>query len=179
MVFDSSLLMVRGLVSIAAGVLAFVWPGLTIAALVMLFGIYSLIDGVTNLFLGVKKRSAASSSSWHMVVQGIVGVVAGVLTLIWPGVTAVVLLTLIGIWAIVTGAFEIFAAMKLRQEITGEWLLALSGALSVVFGLLLILAPGLGAIGLAWCLASYAIASGIVLIALGLRLRTRHGLSHA
>jgi uncharacterized membrane protein HdeD (DUF308 family) len=179
MVFDSSLLVVRGIIGVLAGVLAFFWPGLTIAALVILFGFYSLIDGVMNVFLGIRKEPVTDQRSWLMIGQGIVGIVAGVLTFVWPGVTALILLSLIGIWAIVTGAFEIFAAIKLRQQITGEWLLALSGALSIAFGLLLFVSPGLGAIGLAWGIAAYAVASGVVLIALGLRLRAHPALSRA
>src|SRR5262245_24270122 len=179
MVFDSSILLVRGIIGVLAGVLAFLWPGLTIAVLVILFGFYSLIDGVMNLFLGVRKEPVTGDRSWFMVGQGIVGIVAGVLTFIWPGVTTLILLGLIGVWAVITGALEIFAAIKLRQQITGEWLLALSGALWIAFGLLLFVSPGLGAIGLAWGIAAYAVASGVVLIALGLRLRTHRVLRHA
>lgn len=179
MMFDSSLLLVRGLISITVGVLAFIWPGLTIAALVILFGVYSLIDGVTNVFLGVKAHPLTNRRSWLTILSGIIGIVIGVMTFAWPGITVLVLLMLIGAWAMVTGAFEIFAGIKLRKEITGEWLLILSGALSVIFGLLLFVSPGLGAVGLAWGLAAYAIASGAVLVALAVRRKTHHALSHA
>ena len=179
MVFDSSLLLVRGLIGITVGVLGFIWPGLTIAALVILFGIYSLIDGVTNVVLGLKTHPVTNRRSWLMLLQGIVGIFVGVLTFAWPGITVLVLLLMIGAWAMVTGIFEIFAAIKLRKEIAGEWLLMLSGALSFAFGLLLFISPGLGAVGLAWGLAAYAVASGAVLVALAVRRKTHHALSHA
>jgi uncharacterized membrane protein HdeD (DUF308 family) len=177
MVFDSSLLMIRGLIGVTAGVLAFMWPGVTIAALVILFGFYALIDGITNVFIGVKKQTGTNKRSWLTIVQGLIGIVAGVLTFVWPGITALALLLLIGAWAMVTGIFEIVAAIRLRKEIRGEWLLVLSGALSIIFGVLLFIAPGLGAIGLAWGLGAYAAASGAVLVALGVRLRTHHTLN--
>lgn len=179
MLFDSSLLLVRGLIGVTAGVLAFLWPGLTIAALVILFGFYALIDGVTNLFIGVKQQPGTTKRSWATVIQGIVGILAGVLTFVWPGITALALLLVIGAWAIVTGIFEIAAAIKLRKEIRGEWLLVLSGALSIAFGVILFIAPGLGAIGLAWGLGAYTAATGALLVALGVRLRTHRTLSPA
>jgi len=179
MVFDSSLLMARGLIGVTAGVLTFLWPGLTIAALVILFGLYALIDGITNVFIGVKTQPATNKRSWITIIQGIVGITAGVLTFVWPGITALALLLLVGAWAMVTGVFQIVAAIKLRKEIRGEWLLAMSGVLSIVFGVLLFISPGLGAIGIAWALAAYAIASGAVLVALGVRLRTHQTLSPA
>lgn len=179
MVLDPSLLVIRGLIGITAGVLAFIWPQLTIAALVILFGFYALVDGATNLFLGIKRPHATGQRSWVTILQGIAGIVAGVLTFVWPGITALALLLLIGAWAIVTGIFEIAAAINLRKEITGEWLLVLSGVLSIVFGMILFISPGLGAIGLAWGLGAYAVASGAILVALGVRLRTHQTLSPA
>src|SRR5258706_3409248 len=107
----SSLLIIRGILGVVVGVLAFVWPGITIAALVILFGAYAVIDGVTNVLLGATRT--AHGRSWAQVVQGIVGIVAGVLTFIWPAITALVLIMFIAAWAIVTGIFEIFAALRL------------------------------------------------------------------
>jgi uncharacterized membrane protein HdeD (DUF308 family) len=168
---DSSLLIVRGVVSVGIGIVAFMFPGVTIAALAVIFGIYAVIDGVTNLMMGFTRR-AAYRSPWLHVLQGVAGIGAGVLTLIWPGVTVLVLILFIGAWAIVTGAFEVAAAIKLRKEIHGEWLLALSGALSIAFGILVVLFPLAGAVGISWLLGTYAMAGGIVLIALGVRLRS-------
>jgi uncharacterized membrane protein HdeD (DUF308 family) len=166
------LLIVRGIVGIVFGLVAFAWPGITIAALVVIFGLYAVIDGVTNLILGLTRRPG-HERSWATAIQGIVGIVAGVLAFIWPGVTALALVIVIGAWAIVTGLFEIAAAIKLRKEITGEWMLALSGLLSVAFGVLVFAFPGAGAVGIAWVLGAYAMAGGIILIALGVRLRSK------
>jgi uncharacterized membrane protein HdeD (DUF308 family) len=167
----ASLLVIRGIVGLVFGLIAFAWPGITIAALVVIFGFYAIIDGVTNLILGLS-RTATHGRSWATAVQGIIGIAAGVLTFLWPGVTAIALVFFIGAWAIVTGAFEIAAAIRLRKAIQGEWLLALSGVLSMAFGILVFLFPFAGAVGIAWVLGAYAIAGGIVLIMLGVRLRS-------
>jgi uncharacterized membrane protein HdeD (DUF308 family) len=168
----STLLIVRGIVGVVFGLVAFAWPGVTIAALVVIFGAYAIVDGVTNLMLGFTRR-AGQRRPWAHAVQGIVGIAAGVLTFLWPVVTAIVLVLFIGAWAIVTGIFEIVAAIRLRREIHGEWMLALSGLLSVAFGVLVFAFPGAGAVGIAWVLGAYAMAAGVILIALGVRLRAR------
>ena len=166
------LLIVRGIVGVVFGLVAFAWPGITIAGLVVIFGAYTIIDGITTMILGLSRR-AEYGRSWPAAIQGIVGIVVGVLTFIWPGLTALALVIFIGAWAIVTGVFEIAAAIKLRREITGEWMLALSGLLSLVFGVLVFAFPGAGAVGIAWVLGAYAMAGGVVLIALGVRLRSK------
>jgi uncharacterized membrane protein HdeD (DUF308 family) len=170
-------LLIRGIVGLVIGILAVAWPGITIAVLVGIFGLYAVIDGVTNLVLGVS-HDRSRGRSWAQVLQGIVGIVAGVLAFIWPGITALWLVLFIGAWAIVTGALEIVAAVRLRKLIKGEWLLALSGVMSVLFGILVFAFPGAGAVGIAWVLGIYAAAAGLVLIALGMRLRTTPLLAH-
>jgi uncharacterized membrane protein HdeD (DUF308 family) len=167
----SSLLIVRGIVGVVIGIVAFVFPGVTIAALVVIFGIYAVIDGVTNLMIGLTRR-AGQGSRWLHALQGVVGIGAGVLTFIWPGVTALVLIFFIGSWAIVTGVLEVAAAIKLRKEIHGEWLLALNGIVSIAFGFLVLVFPFAGAVGISWVLGSYAMVGGVILIALGVRLRS-------
>jgi len=167
----SALLLIRGILGILVGVVAFAWPGVTIAVLVGIFGVYAVIDGITNLVLGLS-RTPTHKRSWAQVLQGIVGVAAGVMTFLWPAVTAFVLVILIGAWALITGVFEIAAAIRLRKEITGEWLLALSGVLSIIFGILVFAFPGAGAVGISWVLGAYALAAGMVLVALGIRLRS-------
>jgi len=167
----SSVLLIRGIVGIVAGILAMLWPSLTIAFLVMLFGAYAFIDGVTNVIVGAR-RVPGRDRSWASIFQGLVGIAAGILAFIWPNITALALLLWIAAWAVVTGVFEIAAAIRLRREIRGEWLLALSGVLSIIFGVVLFAFPALGAIGLAWALGAYAAASGAVLVALAIRLRT-------
>jgi uncharacterized membrane protein HdeD (DUF308 family) len=168
---ESTFLIVRGTLGIVIGILAFLWPGLTIAVVVGIFALYALIDGITNLMLGLT-RSPRQERSWPMALQGLVGIAAGILTLIWPGITALALVLCIAAWAAVTGILEIAAAIRLRRVITGEWLLMLSGILSVVFGALVFAFPLAGAVSIAWILGAYAFASGVVLVALGVRLRS-------
>jgi uncharacterized membrane protein HdeD (DUF308 family) len=167
----SAILIIRGIVGVAVGVLAVVWPAITIAALVVIFGAYALVDGMTNVVLGRSRRSP-QGRSWAHVLQGVVGIMAGVLTFLWPAVTALALVIFIGAWAIMTGVLEIVAAIRLRRVIAGEWMLALSGLLSLVFGILVFAFPGAGAIGIAWVFGCYAAAAGLMLIVLGVRLRT-------
>jgi uncharacterized membrane protein HdeD (DUF308 family) len=165
----SSVLIVRGIVSVVIGLVAFLWPGITIAALVVIFGAYAIIDGITNLVLGFSRTGARGR--WAHVLQGVVGIVVGVLTFVWPTITALVLILFIGAWAIVTGIFEIAAAISLRRVITGEWMLVLSGIVSILFGILVFAFPLAGAVGISWILGVYAMTAGIILISLGVRLR--------
>lgn len=163
----------RGAIAIIFGVLALFWPGITVAVLVIMFGAYALVDGIFALvsaFSGKNKESRGL-----MALIGVVGILFGLATLIWPGITAIALVFLIGAWAVVTGITEIVAAIRLRKEIKGEWLLIASGVISVVFGLLLWLAPGSGAIALAWLIGIYAIIFGVMLVALGFRLHKMDG----
>jgi uncharacterized membrane protein HdeD (DUF308 family) len=165
-----SLLIIRGIVGVIFGVVAFIWPGITIAALVVIFGAYAIVDGFMNIVMGLS-RTPVHRRSWVTTLQGIVGVIAGVLTFAWPAITALALVFFIGAWALVTGALEIGTAISLRKTIQGEWLLILSGLMSIVFGALVFAFPGAGAVGIAWVLGAYALAGGLVLIGLGARLR--------
>ena len=167
-----SFMLIRGIVSIVIGILAIAWPGMTIAVLVGIFGAYAIIDGITNLFIGFS-RARAEDRSWVHVVQGLVGIGAGVLAFVWPGITALALVFFIAAWAVVTGVFEIVAAIRLRRVIKGEWLLALSGALSVALGVLVFAFPGAGIVGIAFVLGTYAVATGLILVMLGMRLQSR------
>src|SRR5258706_1056728 len=126
----STFLIVRGIVGIIVGVLAFLWPGLTIAVLVGVFALYAVIDGITNLILGVA-RSGRHGRQWALIVEGVFGIAAGVLTFMWPGITALALVWFIAAWAVVTGVFEIVAAIRLRRVMTGEWLLTLHAVPSI------------------------------------------------
>jgi uncharacterized membrane protein HdeD (DUF308 family) len=116
-------------------------------------------------------RSRRQSRSWPLLVQGILGIAIAVMTFMWPGITALVLIALIAAWAVVTGVFEVIAAIRLRHVLTREWLLALSGILSILFGVLVFAFPAAGAVGIAWILGSYAAAAGIILVILGVRMR--------
>jgi uncharacterized membrane protein HdeD (DUF308 family) len=168
----TSLLLIRGILGVAIGVIAIVWPGITLAVLVGIFAVYAILDGITNLFVGMRK-SPQGGRSWAQIVQGLVGVAAGIMTVLWPAITALALVWFIAAWAVVTGALEIAAAIRLRRVITGEWMLVLSGILSVVFGILVFAFPAAGAVGISWILGIYAAAAGFVLIALAMRLRTQ------
>jgi uncharacterized membrane protein HdeD (DUF308 family) len=160
----------RGVAAIIFGVLAFVWPDVTVTALVLLFGAYAFWDGVFAIVSAFRRRTR-TDQWWWTLLEGIVGVGIGLATFFWPGVTAVVLLAFIAAWAIITGIFEIMAAIRLRKEINDEWLLFLSGVLSVLFGLLLVFQPGAGALALIWVIGAYAIAFGVLLIVFAFRLR--------
>jgi uncharacterized membrane protein HdeD (DUF308 family) len=164
------LLLLRGIAAILFGILAFIWPGLTLVTLVLLYGAFALVDGVISL-IAAFTGSAKPVPTWWLVVVGLLGIAAGIVTFAWPGITAVLLVLFIGAWALVHGIFEIIGAIQLRKEIDNEWMLILGGLLSVVFGLIVLFAPGAGALGLIWAIAAYSIVFGILFIALALRLR--------
>jgi uncharacterized membrane protein HdeD (DUF308 family) len=159
----------RGLAGILFGIITFLAPGISLAALVLLFGAYAFADGVLAIVSAVRRRG--TDRWWLLLLEGLVGIAAGILTILWPGITALALLYVIAAWALVTGAFEIAAAIRLRKAISGEWLLALSGVLSIALGVLLILAPGPGALALVIWIGAYAFVFGALLFALGFRLK--------
>lgn len=160
----------RGVAAIIFGVFAFAFPGVTLAVLVIFWGAYALADGVFAIVAGLRIRDNGKPL-WPLIVAGVLGILAGVVTFLWPGLTALTLILIIGLWAIAIGVFQIVAAIRLRKEIEGEWLQILSGLLSIVFGVVVVLQPGAGAVGLAWLIGAYAIAFGVLLVALAWRLR--------
>jgi uncharacterized membrane protein HdeD (DUF308 family) len=160
----------RGILAIAFGVLAFLAPGLGIAVLVGLFAAWALIDGVTGLLAGIRSRDR-DRSWWLAVLEGLAGIVAAIIALVFPVLAAEVLVIIIGAWAIVTGAFEIVSAIRLREQIQGEFWLGLAGVASILFGVVLFLFPGAGALSLVWLIGGFAIAFGAFLVVLGWRLR--------
>jgi uncharacterized membrane protein HdeD (DUF308 family) len=164
-------LVIRGIIAILFGVLTFVWPGMTLDVLVIFFGAYALIDGVLSL-IGAVKASSAHERWGALFFEGIVGLFAGVATLFWPALTLYALTVIIGAWAMVTGVFELIAAWRLRKQIAGEWMLALTGVASVIFGILMWIAPLAGALVLALWVGAYALIFGVLLVALGFRLRS-------
>ena len=161
----------RGVVAVLFGLLALIWPDITLLALVILFGAYSLVDGTFALGSAIFGENADGSSRAWLAVQGVSGVAIGLITFFWPDVTALVLLYLIAFWAIVTGVLGVIAAIRLRRELNGEWLMVLAGTLSVVFGILLAVWPAAGALTLVLFIGAYALLFGIVLIGLAFRLR--------
>jgi uncharacterized membrane protein HdeD (DUF308 family) len=164
------LIVLRGAAAVLFAMLTFFWPGASILALVLLFGAYALVDGAFAVAASLQ-RIGKQERWWALLIEGLLGIAAGIVTFLWPDITALVLVYIIGAWAILTGVFEIVAAIQLRREIEGEWLLGLSGVLSVLFGLMLLIFPGSGAIALVWLIASYAFVIGILLIILGFRMR--------
>ena len=160
----------RGVLAIAFGVVAFLSPGLGIGVLVGMFAAYAIIDGVGSLIAGVSGRGR-DRNWWLEILEGIVGVVAGVFAIVFPGIAAEALVLVIAAWAIVTGIVEIATAIRLREQIKGEGWLALAGVASILFGIVLILFPGAGALSLVWLIGSFAFVFGVFLVLLGLRLR--------
>lgn len=165
------IILLRGVATILVGLFLIWVPALSLAGLVLVFGAFAFVDGILALVTAIGKRR--QSNRWGAVVlEAAAGIGIGILTFLWPGVTLIALVYLIAAWAIITGAFELTAAVKLRKVIVGEWLLGLSGIASIVFGILIWLFPGAGAIVLTIWLGAYAIVFGVLLTILGLRLRS-------
>ena len=163
------LTVLRGVAAIIFGVLAFAWPGITLLTLVLFWGAFALIDGVLAIIAAVKGGNPMPR--WWLAIVGIAGIAAGALTFLMPGLTALVLVTFIAVWAIVLGVMEIYGAIKLRKEIEGEWFLILNGALSVVFGILILWRPMTGVLALIYIIGAYAIILGVIYVLFGLKLR--------
>jgi uncharacterized membrane protein HdeD (DUF308 family) len=160
----------RGVIALIFGVLAIALPGVTLAALILLWGVYAVADGVFAIVSGV--RAARRHQRWGvMVVEGIAGIIAGLIAIFLPAAAAFAFVFLFALWAVITGVIEIVASIRLRREIAGEWLLALAGVLSVLLGIYVAAFPELGVLGLIWTLGLYAILFGTALIALSFRLR--------
>jgi len=163
-------IVLRGLFAVLFGIFAFIWPGITLAALVLVWGVYAIADGVMALIAAYTMHEEGKPMA-SLIVVGILGIAAGIVTFLWPGMTALVLLLFIASWAVLMGIFEIAAAIRLRKHIENEWLLGLSGLVSILFGVLMFLQPGAGALAVIWLIGSFAIFFGILLIALGFRLK--------
>jgi uncharacterized membrane protein HdeD (DUF308 family) len=159
----------RGVAAVVFGVIALLWPGVTLSAFVLLFGVFALADGL--FALAAVFSGGSGRPWWALVLKAIVSIAAAGVAFLLPGITALTLLFVIAFWAIVVGLLEITVAIRLRKELQGEWLLALSGVLSVLFGALMIARPGAGALALTWMIGAYAIAFGVLLVALSFRLK--------
>jgi uncharacterized membrane protein HdeD (DUF308 family) len=164
-------LAIRGVVAILFGLLTWFIPGITLVALVFLFGAYALLDGVLNLVASFR----AAAHHWALLIEGILGIGAGIVTFLWPAMTAGVLLFVIAFWAIFTGVFEIIAGIRLRKAIANEWLFLLMGILSVLFGLFILWSPAAGALAIVIWIGAYAFVFGVLMLLLAFRLR---GQSH-
>jgi uncharacterized membrane protein HdeD (DUF308 family) len=164
-------LVVRGVIAILFGVLAFIWPGITLTALVLLFGAYVLVDGIFAIVLAIGGWQERDDR-WLLLLEGGLGVGIGIMTALAPEITSVGLLLFIAAWSLATGILRIAAAIRLRRQIEGEWWLALSGTASILFAGIVMWNPVAGALGLLRFIASFAIALGIVLIMLGVKVRS-------
>jgi uncharacterized membrane protein HdeD (DUF308 family) len=166
------LVTLEGLLAIAFGIVAWVWPGLTVETLVALFGIYAIALGIMSLAAAFD-ANREGDSPLGFVFQGVLGIATGVLVFVWPDISATALLYVIAAWAIVIGIYEVVAAIELRKLIDNEWFLAFAGIASIAFGVLAAIYPGDGAVALVWTIGVYAVVFGVSLVALGVRL---HGL---
>jgi uncharacterized membrane protein HdeD (DUF308 family) len=160
-------LALRGVFAVLFGLLTFFMPGITLVTLVLLFGAYAVLDGIFDLVSAIR----SPSHHWALIIEGVVGIVAGILTFVWPAITATVLLYLIAFWAIFTGVLEIIAGVRLRQALTDEIWLILMGVLSLLFGMFILIFPSAGALAVVLWIGAYAFLFGIMLIALAFRLR--------
>src|SRR5258705_8574140 len=156
------LLLLRGIAAIVFGVLAFAWPGVTLLTLFLFSGAFALVDGVLAIIPAI--TGGAPGPRWWLAIVGLLGIAAGLLTFLMPGLSALGLLFFIAGWAIATGVFQIIGAIHLRKELDNEWLLILGGVISVLFGIGMMLAPGAGALALVWVIGTYAVIIGGVLV---------------
>lgn len=166
--------LLRGILAIAIGVLAFVWPGITLVSLVLLFGVYAAADGILAIASAITGHTPMPR--WWLAVVGIAGLAAAFMAFTRPGLTVAVLLIVIAAWAIASGIMQIIGAIQLRKEIDNEWLLILSGLAAIVFGAILLFRPGLGTLALIFTLGTFAVIEGLLLIAFSIRLK---GHTHA
>lgn len=164
-------LLIRAVAAVIFGILAFAWPGATATVLVILFGAYALVDGIFAIIASI--RAAQAHERWAaLLAEGIIGIVIGAITFFEPRVTAFALYVTIAAWALLTGIFELVAAVRLRKEIANEWLLVLGGIASIVFGILMIVYPLAGVLTVIWLVGAYAIVFGVVMFGLAMRLRS-------
>ena len=164
------LVVLRGILAILFGILAFIWPAITLLTLVVMFGVYAIVDGLLAAWTGLS-RTKDSPRWWTFLLEGLISIGAGVIALLWPGLATLVLIYMIASWAVITGILEIAAAIRLRNEISNEWILGLGGVVSIVLGVLLFLQPLAGGLAIIWTIAAYAVIFGVLLIILGFRLR--------
>lgn len=163
-------LLLRGLVAIAFSVLTFAQPGVSLVALMLTFGVFTFADGVLGMYAAIRGRGL-SDHWWVLLLWGLVGVVVGVLTVVAPAVTALVMTIYIAAWTLVSGVMQIIAALRLRKEIRGEWLLVLGGVLSVLFGGFVLAQPGAGMMAMLWVLALYAVVLGLLMVLLAFKVK--------
>lgn len=163
------LYILRGILALCFGLIVLIWPGLTLEILIMLFGIYALLQGVVAF--AVVFKYGKENFSWLILLEGIAGIAVGFFAFIWPALTAFILLVFIALWAIITGLLEIVAAIQLSKARTGEWILGLAGVISVFFGAVLLLNPSIIILAMVWMVALYAIIFGLLMMYIGIKFR--------
>jgi uncharacterized membrane protein HdeD (DUF308 family) len=167
---DSWHFAVRGVLTIVFGIVALIWPGVTQLALVLLFGAFVLTDGSFTIATAISTRKYFKRW-WALLLEGVTGIVIAAITFLWPNITGLALMYFIAGWAILTGIFEIAAAIEFRNLIPGEWATLLMGLLSTILGILMFVYPGAGAVGIVWAIGFYAIFFGIMELVFANRLR--------
>ncbi len=160
----------RGVAAIIFGVLAFVSPGATILALILVFGVYAVLDGGLAIFAAFQIRTV-NNRWWVVLLEGLAGILVGIVAIVYPQITAGALLLLIAFWAFFTGIMEIIAAIRFRREIENDWSLIFAGVVSVILGIVLVANPFAGAVGLVWAIGVYAILFGASMLYLAFKLR--------
>jgi uncharacterized membrane protein HdeD (DUF308 family) len=178
LVYNWWLLAVRGAVAVLFAVLTFLMPDIALGALVSLFGTYAIVDGFCAIMAAFRTQFGEPRSGM-LILEGVAGVLAGVLTVMWPGISAFTLLYLIAGWAIVTGVFELSAAIRLRRVVSGEWMMIIAGIASLAFGVAILFAPVASALAMILWIGVYALIFGAILLALALRLRSWGRENHA
>jgi len=163
----------RGIAAIVFGIAAWAWPNLTIGTLVIVFGIYAIADGLLSIWAALFTNAGGHRLS--LILAGVAGILIGIISIAWPELTATTVVLLIAIWAVSVGLLQIFSAWQLRNEIENEWLLMLAGAGGVIWGILVMIFPGGGAVSIVWAIGLFAILLGALLIVLGFRLRNWGG----
>jgi len=171
------LLLLRGIAAIAFGLLTWFQPGISLAALILLFAAYSTADGIFALWVALDGQRG-HESWWLLLLEGLLGIGVGIMTFVAPGVTALAILFYIAIWAVATGVLQIAQAIRLRKEIEGEWVLIVAGLASVAFGVLLMARPGAGALAVLWLIGGYAIVFGIMMVLLSFKVKGLASLVH-
>ncbi len=169
-------LVVAGGLGIVFGLVVALWPGLSLIALVSLFGAFSFIYGLLGLGLGLNLMAHRSSQWVPYILGGLGGIAVGAVTFFYPGITALALVYLIGAWAVVTGIFEVIAGIDLRGQVNGAFWFGLAGVLSVLFGVMVALFPGAGALAILWLIGFYSIVTGAMRLVAAYRI---HGLEAA
>lgn len=160
---------VRGLLALAFGTATLVWPEITLWALVLTWGVFALLEGVGSLAAAF--GGAVGRARVWLVVHGILGIAAGIVTLVWPSITGLVLLFVIAAWAFLSGLAKLVTAVQLRRELRHEWVLGAVGVLSMGFAVLLVVTPGAGALVVTWLIGWYAVVLGLALLALAWEVR--------